>query len=53
MARDDVPVEISDCAGSLAVADGVILLTGHHGAALCDGKQWTRLFSLTNLSIQK
>ncbi|HEY9101210.1 hypothetical protein [Chitinimonas sp.] len=53
VAGSDAPIEITNCAGNLAIADGVMLLAGHYGAALHDGKQWTRLFSLADLSVQK
>ncbi|MEH6461970.1 hypothetical protein [Chitinimonas sp. JJ19] len=46
----EAPIEITNCAGNLWVADGVMLLAGQYGAALHDGKEWSRLFSLADLS---
>ena len=40
----DVPPEVRACAGNLSAADGVMLLGGLGGAAICDGKAWHRLF---------
>lgn len=40
----DVPPEIRACAGNLSAADGVMLLGGLGGAAICDGKAWHRLY---------
>jgi hypothetical protein len=39
----DVPPEVKACSGNLSTADGVMLLAGHYGAAVHDGKEWTRL----------
>lgn len=44
------PIEITNCCGNLSVGDGVMLLAGAYGAALHDGKAWTRLFSLFELA---
>ncbi|UXH80637.1 WD40/YVTN/BNR-like repeat-containing protein [Roseateles amylovorans] len=43
------PIEITNCAGNLSVADGVMLMAGPHGAALHDGGSWSRLFSIAEL----
>lgn len=40
----DVPPEVKACSGNLSAADGVMLLAGHYGAAVYDGKTWDRLF---------
>jgi hypothetical protein len=50
--RSDEPIEITNCAGNLSVADGVMLMAGAYGAALHDGSVWTRLFSLIELAKQ-
>lgn len=50
--RAEVPIEISNCAGNLSVADGVMLLAGEFGAALHDGTEWKLLFDLATLSVQ-
>ncbi|UXH80639.1 hypothetical protein [Roseateles amylovorans] len=46
------PIEITNCAGNLSVADGVMLMAGPHGAALHDGGSWSRLFSIGELARQ-
>ncbi|WP_431261977.1 WD40/YVTN/BNR-like repeat-containing protein [Roseateles chitinivorans] len=48
--RSEAPIEITNCAGNLSVADGVMLMAGHSGAALHDGQSWTRLFSIAELA---
>ncbi len=45
----EAPIEITNCAGNLSVADGVMLMAGAYGAALHDGTSWSRLFSLIEL----
>ncbi|WP_269632093.1 WD40/YVTN/BNR-like repeat-containing protein [Pelomonas sp. BJYL3] len=50
--RSNEPIEITNCAGNLSVADGVMLMAGAYGAALHDGRSWTRLFSLADLAKQ-
>ncbi|WP_223855234.1 hypothetical protein [Ralstonia solanacearum] len=50
--RSDAPIEITNCSGNLSVGDGVMLLAGHYGAALHDGAEWTRLFSIAELERQ-
>ncbi len=45
----DAPIEITNCAGNLSVADGVMLMAGAYGAASHDGTSWSRLFSLIEL----
>lgn len=34
----DVPPQVKTCSGNLSAADGVMLLAGHYGAAVYDGK---------------
>lgn len=46
------PIEITNCAGNLSVADGVMLMAGAYGAALHDGQSWSRLFSIAELARQ-
>ena len=46
------PIEITNCAGHLSVADGVMLMAGAYGAALHDGQSWSRLFSIAELARQ-
>jgi len=41
----DVPDEIKVCAGHLSVADGVMLMAGHSGAAFHDGEKWQLIFN--------
>jgi hypothetical protein len=41
----DVPDEIKVCSGHLSVADGVMLMAGHSGAAFHDGKKWQVIFN--------
>lgn len=50
--RSSQPIEITNCAGNLSVADGQMLMAGAYGAALHDGTSWTRLFSLIELAKQ-
>jgi hypothetical protein len=42
---EDLPSEISVCAGNLSVADGVMLMGGVHGAAFHDGQKWQLIFN--------
>jgi hypothetical protein len=39
----DVPPEISACAGSLSVGDGVMLLAGYGGAAFKEDGKWEQI----------
>lgn len=50
--RSNEPIEITNCAGNLSAADGVMLMAGAYGAALHNGNGWTRLFSLAELAKQ-
>ena len=42
---EDLPSEISVCAGNLSAADGVMLMGGVHGAAFHDGQTWQLIFN--------
>ncbi|UXH80629.1 WD40/YVTN/BNR-like repeat-containing protein [Roseateles amylovorans] len=44
------PIEITNCAGNLSVANGVMLMAGAYGAAVHDGQSWSRLFSISELA---
>ena len=46
MVRADLPEEIKVCAGSLSVADGVMLMAGEYGAALMINNEWQLIFNV-------
>lgn len=44
-----LPLAIGNCAGRLAVGDGVMVLAGMYGAAMYDGQEWQMLVDLIEL----